>query len=86
MIPDEAITDALAFIRCPIVHGQLLECNLRRNKTCSKRFFLDFDLTTEQGKFLMSVKKMPFKCVSTYHLSLLNGDYQPNSQAFLGKV
>ena len=34
----------------------------------------------------MSVKKMPFKCVSTYHLSLLNGDYQPNSQAFLGKV
>ena len=86
VIPDEGIRDTLTFIKTPIPHGQLLECNLRRNKTCSKRFFLDFDLTTEEGKFLLSVKKMALKCKSTYHLSLFNGDYEQKSNAFLGKV
>ena len=34
----------------------------------------------------MSVKKMAFRCSSTYHLSLFNGDYEQKSNAFLGKV
>jgi hypothetical protein len=73
-------------VRNPVAYGKRLECSLVRNKTCSKRFFLDYDLLTTDGKFLMSCKKMAFCFNSTYNISLANGAYDEKDDFFLGKA
>jgi hypothetical protein len=40
---------------------------------------LDYDLETNEGKLLMSCKKMAFHLNSTYFLSLARGVYEEKS-------
>ena len=86
LLSDDNIQRVPEFVSHAVARGALLECSLIRNKSCFNRFFLDYDLETKTGKHLISVKKMPFKCQSTYHISLASGDFSSDSGAYLAKV
>ena len=85
ILSDSEIDNVDTFVRESVRTGRMLACNLHRNKTCINRFFLDYNLSTKEGKHLVSVKKMPFHCQSTYHISLTS-NYAEKSEAFLAKV
>jgi len=48
--------------------------------------YLDYDLMTIDGKFLLGIKKMAFKCGSTYYISLMRESYNEFDEYYLGKV
>ena len=86
ILQDDSIENVADFINFQVPRGSMLECSLIRNKSCLNRFFLDYDMITKTGKYLISAKKMALKCLSTYHLSLSQGDFNIGSEAFLAKV
>jgi len=65
---------------------RVLESTILRNRGCQKLWYIDYDLTTNQGKYLLSCKKMPFHWGSTYNLSLMRGQFQEQSDYFLGRI
>ena len=67
------IDDVLPFVYKTVPFDKCLESKIIRNKKCSKLGYIDYDLETKDGLYLLSCKKMPFHMGSTYHISLKNG-------------
>ena len=47
---------------------------------------MDYDLSTNDDKYLLSCKKIPFNLGSTYRISLLKGQFNTNSEYLIGEV
>lgn len=86
IIAGSEIQNVPEFVRSPIPIGKRLQSSLTRNKSCTSRYFLDYDLSTTDGKYLMSLKKMAFCFNSTYNISLANGVFDERNDFFLAKV
>ena len=69
------IDDLLKFIYQPIPFDKCLETTITRNKQCSKLGYIDYDMETTDGLYLLSSKKMPFHMGSTYHISLAKNQF-----------
>lgn len=48
--------------------------------------YLDYDMSTNDDKYLLSCKKMPFHLGSTYNLSLQKNAFGDDSDFLVGKV
>lgn len=86
IISNREIQDVADFVRSPVPNGRRLQCTLTRNKSCTSRYFMDYDLATTDGKFLMSCKKMAFCFNSTYNISLTKGVYDEKNEMILAKA
>jgi hypothetical protein len=85
-IKSEEITDVYSFVRRPIAVGKMVECKVIRNKKGCNFCYIDYDLLTIDDKFLLSTKKMAFRCSSTHNISLMSGSYAEGDEYYLGKV
>lgn len=48
--------------------------------------YLDYDLETNDDKYLLSCKKMPFHLGSTYNISLAKNSFSDSSEYLVGKI
>ena len=67
------IDDVVKFVYNPVAFDKCLESTIIRNKSCSKMGYIDYDLETNDGLYLLSCKKMPFNLGSAYNFSLQRG-------------
>jgi hypothetical protein len=86
VIKSSYIANVSDFVKNPVPYGKRLECTLTRNKACCIGCYLDYDLRTTDGKYLISCKKMPYCLNSTYNISTQSGMFEEKSGPFLGKV
>ena len=67
------IEDKRNFLYESIGFDKCLETIITRNRGCTKFGYLDYDVETSDGEYLLSCKKMPFHLGSNYHISLSKG-------------
>jgi hypothetical protein len=82
----EEITDLFRFVCKSIPYDKCVETTITRNKGCLKLGYLDYDLSTNDDRYLLSIKKMPWHLGSTYNISLQKNAFSDKSEYMVGKV
>lgn len=85
-IVKEDIIDVFGFVCRSIPYDKCLEAAITRNRGWRKLGYLDYDLVTHDGQYLLSTKKMACHLGSTYNLSLAKNSFADSSEYLVGKV